>query len=110
MIRVASYYEMDAEQIESIAREKGIDSKYPFVLKINTKTGRSHSVSYTTEAAREDEIRRIVSAIESEKRRKTADVDVIRYMVSVEIDKLRPYLRRIEKILKHIEIEKEEET
>lgn len=107
MIRVTSFYEMDAEQIESLAREKGIDSQYPYVLKINTKAGRSHSVQYASEADREREIKRIVAEIEREKRSSMLTTEDIRWAVAVEIGKLRPYLRRIEKILKET---KEEET
>ena len=106
MIRVASFYEMDAEQIESLAREKGINSQYPYVLTINTKTGRSHSVQYASEADREREIKRIVAEIEREKRSNRLTHEDIRVAVAAEIDKLRPYLRRMEKSLK----ETKEET
>lgn len=108
MIHVTSFYEMDAEQIESLARERVKDEQYPYVLKITTKTGRCYSVQYQNETEREGEIRRIMAAIEREKRSRSLTSEDIRWAVAVEIDKLRPYLRRIEKILK--ETKKEETT
>ena len=100
MIRVTSFYEMDPEQIESLFRCESNVKTHPYSLMINTKTGRSHSVHFTTEQEREREIRRVVKEIERAKNSNRVTVDVIRCAVAAEIDKLRPYLRRIEKILK----------
>ena len=99
MIHATSYHEIDAEQIEALTREKGTGA-YPYILKITTKAGHTFSVSYQVESQREGEIRRIVAEIEREKRSNRLTHDDVRWAVSAEIDKLRPYLRRIEKILK----------
>ena len=99
MIHVTSFYEIDPEQIEVLARETGTGS-HPYILKIITKGGHTFSVSYSTGPQRESEIRRIVAEIDREKRSSKLTHDDIRWAVAAEIDKLRPYLRRIEKILK----------
>lgn len=104
MIHVTSFYEMDAEQIEVLTREKGTGT-HPYILKITTKAGHTFSAAYNSEAQREGEIRRIVAEIARAKQSDQLTTTDIRWAVAVEIDKLRPYLRRIEKILKETKTE-----
>lgn len=99
MIHATRFYEIDPEQIEAIARETQTGA-YPHVLKITTISGRTYSAKYESEAMREQEIRRIVVEVERAKRSSRLTTEDIRWAAAAEIDKLRPYLRRIEKILK----------
>ena len=107
MIHATRFYEIDPEQIEAIARETQIGD-FPHVLKITTLSGRSYCAKYASEADREKAIKDMVWEIERAKRSSRLTAEDIRWAVAAEIDKLRPYLRRIEKILK--ETKKEEPT
>ena len=107
MINATQFYVIDPEQIEVLERVQSTGT-HPYALRIGTKTGRTFSVSYSTEDQREGEIRRIVAGIEREKRNNMLTTEDIRWAAAVEIDKLRPYLRRIEKILKETKKETEE--
>lgn len=107
MINATKFYVIDPEQIEAIARETQTGD-FPHVLKITTISGRTYSAKYESEAMREQEIRRLVVEIERAKRSNMLTTADIRWAAAAEIDKLRPYLRRIEKILKETKKETEE--
>lgn len=99
MITAAQHYEIDAEQIEAIVRNVQA-GEHRYVLEVVTKSGQKYAACYKSEAAREIEIKKILERINREKEKNFMTVDLVRYAVSVEIDKLRPYLRRMEKNLK----------
>ena len=99
MIHVTKFYEMDPDQIVALARENENAGEYRFILKICTKTNHTFMVRFDTEAGREETIRTIVADIKRAKERNRLTAAEIRSAAAAEIDKLRPYLRRIEKLL-----------
>ena len=107
MIKATQFYEIDPEQIEAIAREKQ-NGDHPYALKIITKSNHTYHVNYASESDRERDINKILAEIRRAKNSTNLTLEVIRWAVAGEIDKLRPYLRRMEKILKATE--KEETT
>ena len=66
-IKVTPFYEIDAEQIEALAREEEPQKDFPYVLKIITKGGRVYMAKYMFRAEREDEINRILEKIKTAK-------------------------------------------
>lgn len=96
MIRVGSYYHLAAGEIEAITQDQTA-GEYPHRLKITTRAGHKYSITYQNKTQRDREAARIAAEIDRETREQTITIDVVRYIVAAEIDKLRPYLRRIEK-------------
>lgn len=99
MIKIGSYYQIVASEVESITLDQG-NAEYPYRLKVTTKTGREYSVAYQNKAQRDQEAARVANAVDREAREPSASIDIVRYLLSEEVNKLRPYLRRIEKALK----------
>lgn len=66
-IRATKFYEIDAEQIEALAREEEPQNDHPYVLRIVTKGGRAYMAKYQCHADRESDITRILEGIKKSK-------------------------------------------
>ena len=68
MVEVGGYYYLSAQEIESVFCVKG-SADYPYKLTVIMKSGKDYSVCYEKETARNEEKRRVLNAIETERRR-----------------------------------------
>lgn len=101
MISFSDTYYINPEDIETITKLASSDAGYPYELNITLKSGRAHSVVYVDKAVRDLAAFTICQAVERYNARMSPpSTQDIRYAVAAEVDKLRPYLRRIEKMQK----------
>lgn len=100
MIAVGSYYHIAEQEIEAISRDENGGQKYPYTLKVRTKAGREYGLNYQDRKSRDNEATRIIAAVDAYNREHNPTLQVIRWVIEAEANKLRPYLRRIEKALK----------
>ncbi len=97
MIRLSSYY-IAAEDVEAVTSEESGRPDYPHRIIVTVKSGRLYSVDYRDERRRDEVVSNIVRTVEAERARALPPtMQTIRWAVQAEVDKLRPYLRRIEK-------------
>lgn len=68
MVEVGGYYYLSAQEIESVFCVKG-SADYPYKLTVIMKSGKDYSVCYEKETDRNEEKRRVLNAIETERRR-----------------------------------------
>lgn len=100
MIRLSSYY-IAPEDVEAVTAEESNRPDYPYRIVVTVKSGRLYSVDYRDERRRDEVASNIVRTVETERARALPPtMQEIRWAVQAEVDKLRPYLRRIEKGLK----------
>ena len=84
--------------IEAVASNR---PDYPYRLAVTLKSGRGYSVDYRDEQRRNEVADSIVRAVDFARDREAPPtMQTIRWAVQAEVDKLRPYLRRIEKAMK----------
>lgn len=94
-------YNIAPGEIEVIEAGDSGRSDYPYRIAVTTKGGRRYSVDYADQKRRDEVAAGIVRAVETERDRALPPtLQTIRWAVQAETDKLRPYLRRIEKALK----------
>ena len=98
MISIGSFYRVVASEVESITVFQD-NAEYPYRLKVMTKTGHEYSIAYKAKAQRDQEAERIAREVDRENREATPSSTAIRLIVAGEVDKLRPYLQRIEEYL-----------
>ena len=72
------------------------------MLTVKTKSGHDYSVSYRDQRSRDNMAYAIESKVKTYNTEHNPSLDVLRWIVQNENDKLRPYLRRIEKALKEV--------
>ena len=99
MIRVGSFYQIVASEVESIKVDQ-VNGICPYQLKVMTKTGHEYGISYQDKARRDQEAERIAKEVDRENRDANPSITTVRWIVAEEINKLRPYMRRIEKSVK----------
>lgn len=100
MIAVGSYYHIAEQEIEAISRDENGGVQYPYTLKVKTKGGREYAINYQDKKSRDNEVVRIITAVDAYNRDHNPTLQIIRWAIEAEVNKLRPYLRRIEKMLK----------
>lgn len=103
MIAVGSYYHIAEQEIEAISRDENGGGQYPYTLKVRTKGGREYAINYQDRKSRDKEVASIIAAVDTYNRDHNPTLQVIRWVIEAEVNKLRPYLRRIEKMLKEVE-------
>lgn len=106
MITFGNAYFVEAREIEAILKENSGVAAYPYRLTVETKSHNKYSVDYMNKEARDHEADYLACTIEVTHRDHDLTVDVIHDMVAKEVEKLRPYLRRIEKAVTDKEEEK----
>lgn len=95
-------YNIAPGEIEAIEAGDSGRPDYPYGIVVTTKNGRKYSVSYTDKGRRDEVVASMIRAVDVERERVLPPtLQTIRWAVQAEIDKLRPYLRRIEKVLKN---------
>lgn len=94
-------YNIAPGEIEVIEAGDSGRPDYPHRIAVTTKGGRKYSVDYVDKGRRDEVVAGIVRAVDIERERALPPtLQTIRWAVQAETDKLRPYLRRIEKALK----------
>ena len=100
MIKLSGYY-IAPEEIVAIEAVASNRPDYPYRLAVTLKSGRAYSVDYRDEQRRNEVADSIVRAVDFARDREAPPtMQTIRWAVQAEVDKLRPYLRRIEKAMK----------
>ena len=97
MIKFGNVYFVEAREIEVVAKENSGDPRWPYRLAVETKSHRKYAVDYSNIDARDREAERIAYEVERIHLNYDITVDVIHDEVKREVEKIRPYLRRIEK-------------
>lgn len=101
MIKLSGYNIAPGE-IEAIESGDSGRQDYPHRLSVTTKGGRKYTVDYADKTRRDEVEAGMIRAVDVERTRALPpSSQEIRWTVQAEIDKLRPYLRRIEKVLKN---------
>ncbi len=101
MVKLDEYYYIAESEIEAILRQKK-DGDYPYILTVKTKSGNDYSVGYRDQRSRDKMAYAIESKMKTYNAERKPSLDILRWIVQNENDKLRPYLRRIEKALKEM--------
>ena len=97
MITFGNAFFIEAREIEVISKENSGNSAAPFRLTVQTKSKNKYSVDFANKDVRDHEAERLAYNVEVTHRSYDWSVDVIHDMVANEVEKLRPFLRRIEK-------------
>ncbi|MBQ2741957.1 MAG: hypothetical protein IJF32_04065 [Oscillospiraceae bacterium] len=97
MITFGNAYFVEAREIEVLAKENSGNAAYPYRLTVETKSHSKYSVDFVNKDFRDREAERIACEVERIHLNYDITVDVIHDMVAKEIEKMRPFLRRIEK-------------
>lgn len=100
MIALGSYYRIAEREVEATYKDDNGPDEYPHRLTVRTKAGHDYTVNYNDERRRDAELGRITAAVETYDRDHDPTIDIIRWIIEGEVNKLRPYLRRIEKAQK----------
>lgn len=98
MVKLDEYYYIAESEIEAILQQKK-DGNFPYILTVKTKSGHDYSVGYRDRSSRDNMAHAIESKVKTYNTERNPSLDVLRRIVQNENDKLRPYLRRIEKAL-----------
>lgn len=96
MITLGNIY-IEPREIEIISKEKSGDAAYPYRLTVETKSHNKYATDFANKDVRDREAERLAYNVEVYHRDHDWSVDVIHDMVAKEVEKMRPYLRRIEK-------------
>ena len=97
MITFGNAFFIEAREIEVISKENSGSAAAPYRLTVQTKSHNKYSVDYVNKDTRDHEADRLAYNVELVHRNYDWSVDVIHDMVAKEIEKIRPFLKRIEK-------------
>lgn len=97
MITFGNVYFVEAREIEAIAKENSGNSTFPYRLTVETKSHNKYSVDYVNKDSRDREADRIAYEVERTHLNHDITVDVIHDVIAKEVEKIRPFLKRIEK-------------
>ena len=101
MVKLDGYYSIAESEIEAILRQKK-DRGFPYILTVKTKSEHDYSVGYRDQRSRDNMAYAIESKMNTYNTERKPSLDILRWIVQNENDKLRPYLCRIEKALKEM--------
>lgn len=87
MVEVGGYYYLSAQEIESVFCVKG-SADYPYKLTVIMKSGKDYSVCYEKETARNEEKRRVLNAIETERRRDAETILNKLYLMNYTVERI----------------------
>lgn len=97
MITFGNAYLVEAREIEAIAKENSGNAAYPYRLTVETKSHSKYSVDFANKDIRDREAERIAYEVERIHLNYDITVDVIHDVIAKEVEKIRPFLKRIEK-------------
>lgn len=97
MITFGDAYFVEAREIEAILKSNSGDAACPYRLTVETKSHNKYSIDFASKNLRDQEAERMAYNAEVIHRNYDFTVDVIHDMITKEIEKVRPFLRRIEK-------------
>ena len=101
MVEVGGYYYLSAQEIESVFCVKG-SADYPYKLTVIMKSGKDYSVCYEKETARNEEKRRVLNAIETERRRDAETILNKLYLMNCTVERIDKRQLRIWQQLKKL--------
>lgn len=101
MITFNDYYYIAESEVEAILKEV-TEGDFPYRLTVRTKAGRDYVVRYKDKRTRDNSASNIEYAVRCYNANQNPSLDRLREIMHDEVNKLRPYLRRIEKSLKEV--------
>ena len=97
MITFGEAYFIEPREIEAIYKSDSGVAAFPYRLTVETKSHNKYAIVFANKDIRNCEAERLAYNVEVYHRDHDWSVDVIHDMVAKEIEKIRPFLRRIEK-------------
>ena len=97
MITFGDSYFIEPREIEAIFKSDSGVAAFPYRLTVETKSHNKYGLDFSNKDVRDREAERLAYNAEVYHRDHDWSVDVIHDMVAKEIEKIRPFLRRIEK-------------